>query len=174
MQDRLYLGNLDALRDWGHALDFVKAMWMILQYDKADDFVIATGKQRSVRTFCEKAFENLGISLEWVGNGPDERGVVASTKPSSLLEINASAYGHEGLCPGTTLISIDPAYFRPTEVETLLGDAGKAHRELGWRPEISFDEMVRQMIARDLEIAKRDALCRLNGFEVKQSFEAYM
>jgi GDPmannose 4,6-dehydratase len=141
LQDRLYLGNLDALRDWGHARDFVKAMWMILQHGRAEDFVIATGEHRSIRTFCEKAFENLGITLEWIGSGLEERGVVAAVRHSYDVESHAAFCRPAKLKRGATVISIDTAYFRPAEVDALLGDAGKAHLKLGWRPEISFDEM---------------------------------
>ena len=174
LQERLYLGNLDALRDWGHARDYVMAMWMILQHDRPDDFVIATGEQHSVRAFCEKAFETLGITLEWVGSGPDERGVVAALRSPSALEDCPSFSTPEKLKPGSVLVSIDPAYFRPTEVETLLGDAGKALKDLGWRPGVSFDAMVREMIVHDLDLASRDALCHSSGFKVQQSCEAAM
>ena len=174
LQERLYLGNLDALRDWGHARDYVMAMWMILQHDRPDDFVIATGEQHSVRTFCEKAFETLGITLEWVGSGIEERGVVAALRSSSALEDCPYFSTPEKLRPGSVLVSIDPAYFRPTEVETLLGDPAKAHKDLGWRPEVSFDEMVREMIVQDLDVANREALCSNSGFKVQQSYEATM
>lgn len=174
LQDRLFLGNLDAMRDWGHARDYVRAMWMILMHDRPDDFVIATGEQRSVRSFCEKAFENVGIVLEWKGSGTEERGIIAEVGPSSALESYSSLCAPAKLKPGATVISIDPAYFRPTEVETLLGDAGKAGGELGWRPEISFDEMVREMTVYDLNDAGRDALCRSKGFKIQPSCEADM
>ncbi len=174
LQDRLYLGNLDALRDWGHARDYVMAMWMILQHDRPDDFVIATGEQHSVRTFCEKAFETLGITIEWVGSGLEERGIVAAVRSSSILKDCSSFRTPERLEPGSVVVSIDPAYFRPTEVETLLGDAAKARKELGWRPEVSFDELVREMIVCDLNLASRDALCHNSGFKVQQSWEAVM
>ena len=174
LQERLYLGNLDALRDWGHARDYVMAMWMILQHDRPDDFVVATGEQHSVRTFCERAFETLGITLEWVGSGIEERGVVAAVRPTSTLKDYSSFSTPAKLKPGSVVVSIDQAYFRPTEVETLLGDAAKARKDLGWRPEISFDEMVREMIVCDLNLASRDALCHSSGFKVQQSCEAAM
>ena len=174
LQERLYLGNLDALRDWGHARDYVRAMWMILQHDRPDDFVIATGEQHSVRTFCEKAFETVGITIEWVGSGVDERGVAADVRSSSILKDYLSFSTPERLKPGSVVVSIDPAYFRPTEVETLLGDPTKARKKLGWRSEVSFDEMVREMIANDVDLASRDALCHSNGFNVPQSCEAAM
>lgn len=174
LQERLYLGNLDALRDWGHARDFVRAMWMILQHERSDDFVIATGSQHSVRGFCETAFETLGVSIEWVGKGIGERGVVAATRAASAFEDCCSIYTRPKPKPGSVVVSVDPAYFRPTEVETLLGDATKARRDLNWRPEISFDEMVREMIVHDLGLAGRDELCQRNGFQVEQSCEAGM
>jgi GDPmannose 4,6-dehydratase len=149
-------------------------MWMILQHDRPDDFVIATGEQHSVRTFCEKAFETLGITLEWVGIGLDERGVVTAVRSTSTLEGCPTLNPPEKLKPGSVVVSIDPAYFRPTEVESLLGDAAKARRELGWRPEVSFNELVREMIVCDLNLASRDALCHNSGFNVPQSCEAAM
>ncbi|MGC8493796.1 MAG: GDP-mannose 4,6-dehydratase [Syntrophobacteraceae bacterium] len=174
LQEHLFLGNLDAKRDWGHARDFVRAMWMILQHDRADDFVVATGEQHSVRSFCEKAFSLLGITLEWKGSGSGERGIVASVLPSPLLKDREEVCGSVKLARGSTIVSVDPAYFRPTEVETLLGDAGKAGRELGWRAETSIDALVREMVACDLELAGRDVLCLRNGFEVRPSSEASM
>jgi len=134
LQDKLYLGNLDAKRDWGHAKDYVKAMHLMLQQDKPDDIVVATGKQYSVRQFCEYAFRELGIEIEWSGKGLEEKGIDKKT--------------------GKVIIEIDPRYFRPTEVESLLGDASKAKEKLGWEPEISFEELVREMAKYDLEQAK--------------------
>ena len=134
LQDKLYLGNLDAKRDWGHAKDYVKAMHLMLQQDKPDDIVVATGKQYSVRQFCEYAFRELGIEIEWSGKGLEEKGIDKET--------------------GKVIIEIDPRYFRPTEVESLLGDASKAKEKLGWEPEISFEELVREMAKYDLEQAK--------------------
>lgn len=174
LQDRLYLGNLGSLRDWGHARDYVRAMWMILQQERPDDFVIATGEQHSVRSFCEKAFETLGISLEWVGQGVNERGVVAGLRSPTAALGDFSFDMSSALKVGSVVISVDPAYFRPTEVETLLGNPAKAQKELGWRSEISFDEMVEEMIVHDLELAKRDQLCHSNGFTVPLSCEARM
>ncbi len=173
-QERLHLGNLDALRDWGHARDYVKAMWMVLNHHCPDDFVIATGEQHSVRSFCQKAFEALGITIEWVGSGLSEQGVVAGLGSSAAIE-GVSSLGAPGKPrPGSVVVAVDPAYFRPTEVETLLGDPGKARKELGWRPRICFDEMVREMVAHDLDLANREALYRKNGFKVEQSCEAAM
>ena len=175
LQDRLYLGNLDALRDWGHARDFVRAMWLMLQHEEPEDFVIATGQQHSVREFCERAFAEVGIELRWEGKGIDERGVVASTS----LEVVADRFAPLGfkpatLRPGDELVLIDPRYFRPTEVDTLLGDPSKARAKLGWEPRISFSDMIREMVASDLDEAARDVICQRNGFISPPSSEERM
>ena len=143
LQDKLYLGNLDAKRDWGHARDYVEMMWLMLQQDQPQDYVIATGHQYSVREFVEHAAAHLGIHLRWKGEGADEQGIDAE---------------------GRVIVSVDPRYFRPAEVETLLGDASKAHRELGWKPRISFAELVSEMVTEDLKEAERDALVHKHGF----------
>jgi GDPmannose 4,6-dehydratase len=145
MQSRLYLGYLDALRDWGHAKDYVEAQWLMLQQDEADDFVIASGEQHSVRKFVEAAAQCFDMTIEWRGEGTEEIGVDAAT--------------------GETVVAIDPRYFRPTEVETLLGDASKANKLLGWRPKVTFDALVREMAEEDLELAKRDAVIAEQGFK---------
>lgn len=138
LQERLYLGNLDAQRDWGYARDYVDAMWRMLQQDEPEDFVIATGETRTVREFCERAFREVGIHLQWRGSGPDEQGLDAST--------------------GTVVVEIDPRYFRPAEVDLLIGDASKAREKLGWTPTTTFHDLVRLMVASDLAIAKSEAL----------------
>ncbi|MDR2966370.1 MAG: GDP-mannose 4,6-dehydratase [Methanobacteriaceae archaeon] len=130
-QQKLYLGNLDSFRDWGHAEDYVECMWKILQYKKPDDFVVATGKKHSVREFAQLAFEKAGIELKWEGKGINEKGIDSKTEK--------------------ILIEIDPEYFRPTEVDLLLGNSTKARRELGWRPKISFDQIVEEMVAEDIK-----------------------
>ena len=136
MQDKLYLGNLDALRDWGYARDYVECMWLMLQHDQPEDFVIATGEQHSVREFTEKAFHEAGIELRWEGSGIEERGIDQTT--------------------GRVLVEVDPQYFRPAEVETLLGDPSKAKRLLGWNPQkTSFDELVRLMVTHDMDYARK-------------------
>ncbi len=135
-QDILYLGNLSAKRDWGHAKDYVEAMWLMLQQEKPDDFVIATGEQHSVREFCEEAFKEVGIDIEWEGEGADEVGINRKT--------------------GKVIIEVDPKYFRPTEVESLLGDISKAKKELKWEPKIKFAELVKEMIKADLEDVEKD------------------
>ncbi|MBB1076134.1 GDP-mannose 4,6-dehydratase [Rhodoferax sp. 4810] len=151
LQDRLYLGNLDAKRDWGHARDYVRMQWLMLQQDHPEDYVIATGKQYSVRDFVNIAAQEIGIELRWEGEGVNEKGYNEKT----------------GVC----LIAVDPRYFRPTEVETLLGDPTKAKVQLGWQPEISFAELVTEMMREDLKAAERDALCHREGFTVMQHNE---
>jgi GDPmannose 4,6-dehydratase len=147
----LYLGNLDALRDWGHARDYVRAQWLMLQQPAAEDFVIATGQQYSVRQFVQAVASRLGISLEWQGSGLDEQGVDTRT--------------------GRVLVRIDPRYFRPTDVVTLLGDASKARTRLGWQPETGFEELVSEMVESDWEAAKRDAALVRAGYRTLQRRE---
>src|SRR5712675_802516 len=151
LQDAVYLGNLDALRDWGHAKDFVRAQWLMLQQEQAEDFVIATGEQHSVREFVTRAGELLGQRLEWRGKGVDEQGFDAAT--------------------GKLIVKVDPRYFRPTEVETLMGDASKARTRLGWAPLISFSELVQEMVEGDLQQARRDALIAREGFKTYSRHE---
>jgi len=154
LQDCLFLGNLDSLRDWGHAKDYVEMQWLMLQQEQADDFVIATGVQYSVRQFVDRAAAELGIVLEWRGSGVNEVGVVASVNNAELK-----------LKPGHRVVAVDPRYFRPAEVETLLGDPSKAKQKLGWVPKISFDELVSEMVREDLKGAKRDSLIKLAGYQ---------
>jgi GDPmannose 4,6-dehydratase len=144
LQERLYLGNLDALRDWGHARDYVEAQWLMLQQATPEDYVIATGEQHAVREFVERAAAELGIALRWEGEGIDERGICTRT--------------------GRCLVAVDARYFRPTEVETLLGNPAKAKRQLGWAPKVGFEELVAEMVREDLKAAERDELCRREGF----------
>jgi GDPmannose 4,6-dehydratase len=143
LQKKVYLGNLDAKRDWGHAKDYVEMQWLMLQQDVPDDFVIATGVQYSVREFVNSAAKHAGIDIEWVGAGKQEKGFSSKT--------------------GECIVEVDPGYFRPTEVETLLGDASKAREKLGWQPMISFDELVKEMMVEDLGLAKRDELVSKAG-----------
>ena len=174
LQDSLYLGNLSSLRDWGHAKDYVRAQWLILQQDIPEDYVIATGEQHSVREFCERAFAELGIELEWKGEGLSEQGVIAALNPSPLLSQYSRHGGLHSITTGKPVIFVDPRYFRPAEVDRLLGDPAKAQAKLGWRAEISFDELVKEMIAFDLQEAVRENVCRRNGFDVASSCEAHM
>ena len=152
LQDCLFLGNMDALRDWGHARDFVQMQWMMLQQEKADDFVIATGVQYSVRDFVNAAALELGLTLEWRGKGEQEEGVVQT------------ANSNTGLQPGQVIVKVDPRYFRPTEVESLLGDPTKAREKLGWTPTTTFEELVSEMMREDLNSARRDVLVKQHGF----------
>jgi GDPmannose 4,6-dehydratase len=146
LQDCLYLGNLNALRDWGHAKDYVEMQWLMLQQDEPDDYVIATGEQHSVREFVDVSARELGIAIKWEGEGVNEKGINAAN--------------------GKTIVSVDPRYFRPTEVETLLGDPTKGKEKLGWEPKIGFEELVKEMVQSDLEDAKKDELCQRAGFQV--------
>jgi GDPmannose 4,6-dehydratase len=147
LEDCLYLGNLNAKRDWGHAKDYVEMQWLMLQQERPEDFVIATGEQHSVREFVEIAAEIVGLGIEWRGNGAEEEG-----------------FSMKGQC----IVKIDSKYFRPTEVDTLLGDPAKARVKLGWRPRISFRELVAEMVASDLKVAERERLVKKNGYKVFQ------
>ena len=154
LQQVVHLGNIDSKRDWGHARDFVEAQWLILQRDVPEDYVIATGEQYSVRDFIELAVQYLGIGIAWEGSGVDEVGRVTECADG------------EGPRPGDVIVRIDPRYFRPTEVESLLGDAAKAKKDLGWEPKISFAQLVEEMVREDLVIAQRDAIVAKEGFRV--------
>ena len=151
LQDKLYLGNLDSKRDWGHARDFVVAQWLVLQQPEPDDYVIATGEQYSVREFCELAFAEIGIDLRWKGSGVNEKGIDSNNN--------------------RCLIEVDPRYFRPTEVKTLLGDATRAREKLGWKPEISFKSLVKEMVKEDLSEAQKDQVCQDHGFKTLNHYE---
>ena len=150
LQDCLWLGNLDARRDWGHARDYVEMQWLMLQQEKPEDFVIATGEQHSVREFVQAAAAELGMTLRWQGSGVEERG-----------------YDENGRC----IVAVDPRYFRPTEVETLLGDASKAREKLGWQPRTGFAELVREMVREDLSEAQRDELVKRHGYATRNYHE---
>ena len=157
----LYMGNIDALRDWGHAKDYVRMQWMMLQQDVADDFVIATGVQHSVREFINWSAAELGITLRFEGEGVDEVGIVTEITGDHAPALNV----------GDVILKIDPRYFRPAEVETLLGDPSKAKEKLGWTPEITVQEMCAEMVQSDLKEAKRHALLKLHGYEIPLSVE---
>jgi GDPmannose 4,6-dehydratase len=160
LQDKLWLGNLDAKRDWGHARDYVEAMWKMLQADQPEDFVIATGVTTSVRDFCTLAFQEAGIQIEFQGEGVQERAIVREiTRPDCPLQ------------PGQTVIEVDPRYFRPAEVDLLVGDASKARRILGWEPRHSLSDLIREMVAADLQLYSRQKFLLDGGFEVKTPFE---
>ncbi|MEK6805715.1 MAG: GDP-mannose 4,6-dehydratase [Pseudomonadota bacterium] len=161
-QDCLYLGNLNALRDWGHAKDYVEMQWLMLQQNKPEDYVIATGEQHSVREFVGAAADELGIQLDWQGKGIKETGVVSSVKKGKVKF---------KLKKGDVIVRVDPRYFRPAEVETLLGDASKARRQLGWKPRISFDALVKEMMRADLRLAQRTQAIASAGFETIRQHE---
>ena len=177
LQDCLYLGNLDARRDWGHAKDFVRMQWMMLQQGEPEDFVIATGEQHSVREFVEQAALMLGIKLVWNGQAQKEEGVVEFVDKNQFDQAAEKLNGNvlttlsDKVKPGQTVVRIDPRYFRPTEVDTLLGDPTKAREKLGWEPRISFQELVREMVSHDLKQAQRDDLCQQAGFQILNPME---
>ena len=169
LQDTVYLGNMDAKRDWGHAKDYVEMQWLMLQQDEPDDFCIATGVQYSVRDFINFACDHIGIKLEYQGEGINEKGIIKSidknnpTIKHSTLNIKNSI--------GKTIVAVDKRYFRPTEVETLLGDPTKAKEKLGWEPKITLEEMVHEMMENDINIAKRDSLVKEHGYKIENYFE---
>ena len=159
LQDKLYMGNMDAKRDWGHAKDYVEAMWLILQQDVAEDYVIATGVTTSVRDFITMAFAEVGIEIEFTGAGINEKGIVKSCN------------GEYNIATGRELVAIDPAYFRPTEVDLLIGDATKSKEKLGWVPKYSLKELVREMVAADVDLFKREQLLKNSGFNIIRQYE---
>ncbi|WP_372783935.1 GDP-mannose 4,6-dehydratase, partial [Litorivivens sp.] len=161
LEQCLYLGNMDALRDWGHAKDYVRMQWMMLQQDTAEDFVIATGKQISVREFVRMSAAELGIELEFSGEGVEEVATVKAVSGDKAPEVSV----------GDVVVRVDPRYFRPAEVETLLGDPSKAKEKLGWVPEITVEEMCAEMVEYDLDQARRHALLKAHGFDVNVSLE---
>ena len=160
LQDKFYLGNLDSKRDWGHAKDYVRMMWMILQHDEPEDFVIATGRTTSIRDFVKMAFEHVGISLEFEGSGLNEKALV---KKCSIPEFQIQE--------GQEVLSIDSRYFRPTEVDLLIGDPTKAKEKLGWEPEISLEELVKDMMESDIKLFRKHKFLQDNGFNTPNYFE---
>ena len=160
LQDKFYLGNLDSKRDWGHAKDYVRMMWMILQHDEPEDFVIATGRTTSIRDFVKMAFEHVGISLEFQGSGLNEKAIV---KKCSIPEFQIQE--------GQEVLSIDSRYFRPTEVDLLIGDPTKAKEKLGWEPEISLEELVKDMMESDIKLFRKHKFLQDNGFNTPNYFE---
>jgi GDPmannose 4,6-dehydratase len=160
LQDKLYLGNLDAKRDWGHAKDYVRMMWMILQADAPEDWVIATGRTTAIRDFVRMAFAHVGITLEFKGSGVDEIAVVA-----------ASSNPAYPIAPGTVVLGVDPRYFRPTEVDLLIGDASKAKSKLGWTPEYELEDLVKDMMDSDLKLMRKDRYLKEGGYETLNYFE---
>jgi GDPmannose 4,6-dehydratase len=160
MQNKLYLGNLDAQRDWGHAKDYIEAMWLILQQETAEDYVIATGVTTRVREFVRMSFKELGICVEFKGEGKNEIGFVAScSNPEYQLET------------GTEVVAVDPKYFRPTEVDLLIGDPTKAHTKLSWKPKYNLQSLVQEMIEADVDHFKKETLLKQSGYKIKNQFE---
>jgi len=168
LQDKLYLGNLNSKRDWGHAKDYVDAMYLVLQQDNPEDFVIATGQTTEIRDFVRKAFSEVGLGIEFLGNGLEEKGVLGFVD-----EEIASACGLDTahLKPGRELVCVDPRYFRPTEVDLLLGDASKAREKLGWTPRHTLDDLVKDMMQSDLQLMKKEDYLRKGGFHTRNYFE---
>lgn len=160
LQDKLYLGNMDAKRDWGHAKDYIEGMWLMLQQEQAEDYVLATGVTTSVRDFVRMSFRELGVELDFQGKGVDEKGFVASvSNPDYAFQV------------GQEVVNVDPRYFRPAEVELLIGDASKANNQLGWQPKYDLQMLCSEMVQADMELFKRDQLLKEAGFEVKNEFE---
>ena len=160
LQEKVYLGNLDAQRDWGHAKDYVRMMWMILQAEKPEDWVIATGKTTTVRDFVRMSFEHIGVEIEFKGEGSSEIGVIASC--------NNSEYQ---LPVGQTVVAVDKDYYRPTEVDLLIGDASKARQKLGWIPEYGLSDLVKDMMGSDIKLMKKQQFLQQNGYKIKNYFE---
>jgi GDPmannose 4,6-dehydratase len=168
LQKCLYLGNLSAQRDWGHAKDYIEAMWLILQQDVAEDYVIATGVTTTVRDFVKMSFAELGITIEFRGEGADESGVIAGIDTNVVAALGLNL---EGLSVGMEVVKVDPAYFRPTEVDLLLGDPTKSKTKLGWVPKFDLPLLVKDMIQSDLQLMKKDEYLRLGGFKTLNNFE---
>lgn len=167
LQEKLYLGNMDAKRDWGHAKDYVEMQWLMLQQDEPKDFVIATGRQFSVRDFVNEAAKGIGVTLRWEGSGVDEKGIVSEIDTTVFKSLHSAAKNFvNSMSVGDVIVEVDPRYFRPTEVETLLGNPAQAKEELGWVPKISFEEMVVEMVQEDFVLAFKDKICQDNGFKV--------
>ncbi|MDD2714797.1 MAG: GDP-mannose 4,6-dehydratase [Candidatus Wallbacteria bacterium] len=174
LQQKLYLGNLDSKRDWGHARDFVKAMWLILQQKEPDDFVIATGETRTVREFVEIAFKRLGIEISWTGKGVQEKGIIKKISEPELQEVAETIHKVCKQLPlkkGQTIVEIDERYFRPTEVDFLLGDPSKAKKKLKWIPETTFADLVNEMVLSDLLEASKVSHLNLSGFKIGHRYE---
>jgi GDPmannose 4,6-dehydratase len=168
LQDVLYLGNLSAQRDWGHAKDYVEAMWLMLQQDKAEDFVIATGITTTVREFIKMAFLELGIEVEFSGKDQNEKGVIIDIDEQKVTELGLNP---DALRFGQTVVKVDPKYFRPTEVDLLIGDASKAKQKLGWQPKYSLQALVSDMVKSDLQLVKRDDYLKKGGYKTLNYFE---
>jgi GDPmannose 4,6-dehydratase len=160
LQDKIFLGNLDAKRDWGHAKDYVEAMWLILQQEKPEDYVIATGVTTSVRDFVQMAFAEIGVELEFKGRNENETAIVKSSRNSDYL-----------LSEGREVVAVDPRYYRPTEVDLLIGDPSKAQRQLGWKPKYKLETLVKEMVESDIELFRREKLLKESGFAIRNQYE---
>ena len=172
LQDRLYLGNMDSKRDWGHAKDYVRAMWMILQQEKPDDYVIATGTTTSIREFVDRAFHQIGCTLSYKGKGLDETGILESIdKDIFTQKVGENYYKAFSQRIGDVLVAVDAKYFRPTEVDFLLGDARKAQEKLGWKPEYDLAALVNEMMESDMQLMKKDGFLKENGYKILNYFE---
>lgn len=168
LQDRLFLGNLSAQRDWGHAKDYVEAMWLILQQDRPEDYVIATGITTTVRDFVRLTFAELGIEVEFSGKGEAEKGVIIDIQTERLKELGLE---DEHVKLGQTIVKVDPRYYRPTEVDLLIGDPSKAHRNLGWTPRYTLDMLINEMVLSDLNLMQREEYLRKGGYDILNYFE---
>jgi GDPmannose 4,6-dehydratase len=168
LQDCLYVGNLSAQRDWGHAKDYIEAMWLMLQQEKAEDFVIATGVTTTVRDFIKMAFNELGIEVEFSGKDEHERGVIIDIDEQKITELGLNK---DALKFGQTIVKVDTKYFRPTEVELLIGDATKAYEKLGWKPKYDLQALVTDMTLSDLHLVKKDDYLKKGGFKTLNYFE---
>jgi GDPmannose 4,6-dehydratase len=168
LQDCLYLGNLSAQRDWGHAKDYVEAMWLMLQQEKPEDYVIATGVTTSVRDFVRMSFAELGIEVEFAGRNENEKGVIIDWDEERIQELGLDS---DNLKVGQTIVKVDPMYFRPTEVDLLIGDASKAFKKLGWKPKYDLQTLVRDMILSDLKLMRKEAYLKKGGYETLNYFE---
>jgi GDP-mannose 4,6-dehydratase len=172
LQDRLYLGNLSARRDWGHAKDYVRSMHLILQRDTPDDYVVATGVTTEVRTFVQLAFSEIGFTIGFRGEGLNEEGVVTSIDADRVAQsVGEEFLSHACSLVGKAIVAVDPAYFRPTEVEVLLGDATKARNLLHWQPEYTLADIVHDMMESDVQLMKREAYLKQGGFSIYNYFE---
>jgi GDPmannose 4,6-dehydratase len=171
LQDKLYLGNLDAKRDWGHAKDYVKMMWMILQHDTPEDWVIATGQTTTVRDFVRMAFEYVGINLRFEGTGVDEKGIIDSIDEDRYNSLIQNSQLNIQNCIGSTVVAVDPRYFRPTEVDLLLGDPTKAEQKLGWKREFNLQDLVNDMMKSDLKLMTKDVYLKDGGYKTMSYFE---
>src|SRR5690606_13126030 len=168
LQDKLFLGNLSAQRDWGHAKDYVEAMWLILQQESPEDFVIATGVTTTVREFVRLTFLELGVEIEFSGKGENERGVIIDRDEQRLAELGLES---DMIKLGQTVVKVDPQYYRPTEVDLLIGDPTKANTKLGWTPQYSLDMLIHEMALSDLKLMKRDEYLKKGGFDTPNYFE---